>query len=103
MWDMDQSLKVIRALQPLAMTCGYALSLGGSVLNHGKSENDLDIVALPRCYKKLNRADLIHSLKTLTGSKIEGFKYKDHLEVVTMSNPIGKIDLIIPTKGEISI
>lgn len=46
-WRLPDALEVIRTLQPEAMSCGYALSLGGGVLNAGFSWKDLDIVAVP--------------------------------------------------------
>lgn len=47
MWTLEEGLKFIRMCQPVAAAYGYNLSLGGGVLNSGKSEHDLDIVVAP--------------------------------------------------------
>lgn len=47
MWKIEEALQLIRELQPKAWDAKYALALGGSVLNHGESYKDLDIIATP--------------------------------------------------------
>lgn len=46
-WSLNDALQFIRAMQPFAWRCGYHLSLGGSVLNTGRSSNDVDLIASP--------------------------------------------------------
>jgi hypothetical protein len=48
MWTMADALELIRMLQPHIMEAGYYLALAGGVLNNGSSNNDLDLVAVPR-------------------------------------------------------
>lgn len=43
MWTLDDGLRLVRALQPDTQKYGYHLCLGGSVLNEGKSRNDIDL------------------------------------------------------------
>lgn len=45
-WTLDEAVKLIRQMQPLAFECGYHLNLGGGVLNKGFSNKDLDILAM---------------------------------------------------------
>lgn len=45
---IEESLEFIRMIQPECMEAGYYLTLGGGVLNNGHSNNDLDLVAVPR-------------------------------------------------------
>lgn len=48
-WTLGEALDIIRELQgQIWSECNYHLGLIGSVLNHGSSINDLDIVALPQ-------------------------------------------------------
>lgn len=46
-WKLDEGLALARALQPESRKFGYHLTLGGSVLNLGVSEKDLDLYFLP--------------------------------------------------------
>jgi hypothetical protein len=46
-WNLDDGLKLIRAMQPDTRRYGYHLTLGGSVLNQGESRKDLDLYFLP--------------------------------------------------------
>lgn len=47
MWTLKEGLEAIRAIQYEAHELHYSLALGGSVLNQGKSDKDLDIIAVP--------------------------------------------------------
>lgn len=47
-WTLENSVELIRILQPLAHKHGYHLALAGGILNRGYSDKDLDVVALPR-------------------------------------------------------
>jgi hypothetical protein len=46
-WQIDEALDLVRLLQPLTRQFNYHLALGGSVLNRGRSDKDLDIYFLP--------------------------------------------------------
>lgn len=46
-WVLDEALTLIRSLQPETRRFNYHLCLGGSVLNKGKSDKDLDLFFLP--------------------------------------------------------
>lgn len=47
-WALKDALVLIRDIQTEAMELGYYIALAGGVLNEGFSENDLDLVAVPR-------------------------------------------------------
>jgi len=47
MWTQDEALKLIHELQSRVWSLGYHIALGGGVLNHGTSYNDLDLYFLP--------------------------------------------------------
>lgn len=60
MWNLDKSLKLIRALQETSKTFGFHIALGGGVLNKGESMKDLDLYFhpfanpdVPESYEKL--------------------------------------------------
>jgi hypothetical protein len=46
-WDLEKAVEFIRKHQDEALHNGFNLSLGGGVLNSGKSWHDLDIVIAP--------------------------------------------------------
>lgn len=46
-WKIEDGLKLIRALQSRVTEFGYHITLGGSVLNDGVSDRDLDLYFLP--------------------------------------------------------
>lgn len=46
-WDLDDGLKLVRALQEESMKFGYHVALGGSVLHKGHSERDIDLFFFP--------------------------------------------------------
>ena len=47
MWTLEEGLVLCRLLQPMLRPIGYHLTLGGGVLNTGKSKKDLDLFLLP--------------------------------------------------------
>jgi hypothetical protein len=49
MWRIEHALSVVRALQPMTRDFNYHLTLGGGVLNLGRSDKDLDLYFLPLC------------------------------------------------------
>lgn len=46
MWDLDDALALVRGLQPLVRQFNYHVTLGGGVLNKGRSAKDLDLYFL---------------------------------------------------------
>lgn len=46
-WTLTEALTLIRELQPIIRELDYHITLGGSVLNTGKSEKDLDLFIVP--------------------------------------------------------
>lgn len=46
-WKLKDGLALVRKLQPETRQFGYHLTLGGGVLNTGKSRKDLDLFFLP--------------------------------------------------------
>lgn len=81
-WALDDSLKLIRAIQQESRKYGYHLTLGGSVLNDGRSEKDLDLYFLPLDNPKMPTSDpkaLLTWLTTLWGKyqPLGGAEYED--------------------------
>jgi hypothetical protein len=46
MWTLDESLKLIRTIQPEMKNYEYHITLGGGILNNGISNKDLDLFFL---------------------------------------------------------
>jgi len=46
-WNLEDGLRLCRALQPETRKFGYHLALGGGVLNQGVSYKDIDLYLLP--------------------------------------------------------
>lgn len=44
MWNLDESIYIVRSIEHLAIKFGYHCALGGSVLLKGYSIKDLDII-----------------------------------------------------------
>lgn len=47
MWKLEDGLILVRSIQQPSRKYGYHVALGGSVLNKGESEKDLDLYFLP--------------------------------------------------------
>lgn len=65
-WRLDEGLKLIRALQGRVKEFGYHIALGGSVLNNGDSEKDLDLYFLPFDNLNVSKEDTTGLLSWLT-------------------------------------
>lgn len=78
-WTFEDALPLVRAIQPETRNFKYHLTLGGGVLNNGKSDKDLDLYFLPMFDRK--RADwrgLLEYLEKQWGkSSILGRDYPD--------------------------
>lgn len=46
-WSISEAQELIAAMEAKAKSFGYTITLGGSVLTKGKSENDLNLFLLP--------------------------------------------------------
>lgn len=46
-WHLEQGIYTVRALQPVIREYGYHVAIGGSLVNKGYSEKDLDLYFLP--------------------------------------------------------
>lgn len=95
-WVIEDALALIRRLQPKALECGYALSLGGGVLNAGFSWKDLDIVAVPGSHDVQALGSFLDSMHIMGITKT--YVNYDHpgLEVYKFDYKGFMIDLIIP-------
>lgn len=69
-WRLEEGLTLVRALQEKTRTFGFHIALGGSVLNTGESDKDLDLYFLPFNNTKVAKEDdsgLIQWLSKLWG------------------------------------
>lgn len=66
-WKLEDGLRLVRALQEQTKDFGYHITLGGSVLNAGESENDLDLYFLPYTGMEANDTGLVEWLTSLWG------------------------------------
>lgn len=80
MWNLDDSLSLVRALQSTVKQFGYHVALGGGVLNKGTSDKDVDLYFLPLDNKKLPvlTDKLVNYLNNLWGSpEVIGKEYEE--------------------------
>lgn len=78
-WYLAQALHIIRQLQPQLKPYGYHVCLGGSVLNKGESEKDLDLYFLPLqtdAASEKNRKLLAKALLTFLELKVFGASFQ---------------------------
>lgn len=57
-WTLEDGLKLVRAIQNTTRKYGYHLTLGGGVLNNGKSKKDLDLYFLPLNNERMPPQDI---------------------------------------------
>ena len=79
-WTLDDGVKLVRALQGRTREYGYHLTLGGSVVNKGESEKDVDLYFLPMNNSKIKEDPngLVSWLEGLWGnSEPIGNEYED--------------------------
>lgn len=79
MRTLDFALTFIRSIQADCMNSGYYIALGGGVLNNGFSNNDLDLVLMPRTSES-KTANLLHIINCypLFVDYIETFDVFEH-------------------------
>lgn len=46
-WYLDEAVSIVKVLQPAVKVFGYHVAIGGSVVNNGSSEKDIDLYFLP--------------------------------------------------------
>lgn len=69
-WTLEDGLKLVRALQRESRGFGYHISLGGSVLDEGRSDKDVDLYFLPienSNFPKANPRGVIEWLERMWG------------------------------------
>lgn len=68
MWNMTQTIPLLKKLQPESRKYGYHVCMGGGVLNNWSSNKDLDLYYLPMNNEgKAKPKELIHYLAGLWG------------------------------------
>lgn len=65
LWYLCDAQLLIRQLQEVAWPLGWHIALGGGVLNHGYSDKDVDIYALPIYSQEGKLADELEILSRL--------------------------------------
>ena len=63
LWTLEEALVFTRALEPLLNKAGWSLGIAGSVLLHGQSSNDLDLIVYPLNNGKIDRDGLQATLQ----------------------------------------
>lgn len=79
LWQLEDGIKLVRAIHATTKQFGYHLALGGSVLNFGESKKDLDLYFLPLCNPKFpeDSKSLIAWLTSMWGEPDPIGNYED--------------------------
>lgn len=72
-WTLATARTFIRKLQKPCMESGYYIALAGGVLNRGHSNQDLDLVAVPR-YPGASWLNLTNTLRGIHGLELQHFR-----------------------------
>lgn len=100
-WHLNDALSLIKSLQPLVQPHGYHICLGGSVLNVGKSNKDLDLYFLPLSPTGADAPALLNLLTTTWGpSESLGPSEADRWERYIDSTGRNRIRLLPPPPGD---
>lgn len=91
-WNIEDGLRLVRALQPECRRFGYHLALGGGVLNNGRSYKDIDLYFLPLDNPKESPTSLNGLRNWLDemwgeGVSIAGKAYGKNESMVPLSEP----------------
>jgi hypothetical protein len=93
MWHLYDASMFAQTIIPPLREAGWGCALGGSVLEHGWSGHDLDLVVFPRNTNSINRVlldrvffdagmRLVHSVQTVhAGWRKQGSFDQKHVEV----------------------
>jgi len=60
-WTLESAVELVSELNSKVMPIGYYLAIAGGVVNNGYSDNDLDLVAMPRT-ESANKLVLLQKL-----------------------------------------
>lgn len=97
-WDIASAVVWLQTMQIEAHELGYNLALAGGVLNNGFSENDLDVIAVPRCHGTPVDYNGLLDLFGVAGINRTGFLIGPPTRRVVVCTPVeGKphVDLIV--------
>lgn len=72
MWEIEEALLLIQAVQQHMYPHGYCIALGGGVLNNGFSHHDLDLCMIPR-----TDATSFDALGACAAFEREGTRFED--------------------------
>lgn len=90
MWHLQEALQLIRNIQPNVRKFGYHICLGGSILNKGMSDNDLDLYFIPlepdSDEPESNRLLLTDYLFTIFGAPEINEDYSDEESVYSLKS-----------------
>lgn len=86
MWTLDEALVLIREKQPYAWEKGYHIVVGGSVINHGSSDKDLDLYLIPLANSlpenwRIVVFDLFGAYQNLSDSKYQEDRFRAKLKI----------------------
>ena len=81
----------IPSLQKIAMQCGYALAV------HGSMVRDLDLIAVPWVKRPMSPESLVIMLEEgITGQRHSRSYWKEHADLTTPQKPHGRRAYVIP-------
>lgn len=105
-WTLQQGLDFIRSINSIALSHGFYIGLGGSVLLTGYSENDIDIILAPLSGKQLDDNQHEQFLAELVAMNFIGPSYgvatdgrlpEDKIVVVSWLQSKQRVDFFFPT------
>lgn len=98
MWDIDDALRLVRAIQEDTKKFGYHVCLGGSVLNKGLSHKNVDLYFLPMDNGMKSEAKKVVSwLEEMWGKSEElGREYPDSIDT---DGPPDHVGVQITSRG----
>jgi hypothetical protein len=74
-WTYETALVLIRALSKACLQAGYFVSVAGSVLIDGSSDNDLDLLIIPRTDVETDPTTLLKLLSTTFTQQLSNPRY----------------------------
>jgi hypothetical protein len=98
MWTLESGVAVTQALSPIAFGLGWNLHLGGGVLDHGRSEHDMDVLAMPRWQTQQDKDGLLERLAQLGWLEVRQ-RTLPHWDVRRLQRKEQVIDLIFVVIG----
>lgn len=96
MWDLESARSFVALIHPKAFESGYNLHIGGGVLLRGYSDNDLDVVAIPRPNKPNPHPRALFSQMWDLGMKrVKDFQVGNRFVYKWVSQKKKNVDLIV--------